>query len=286
MIENKNTLNEVTDMTIKEVEEKTDLARSNIRFYEKEKLIAPSKNERNGYKEYTNDNVRDIKKIAYLRTLGLSIEQIRKIRNHEVTLNEIISGQEQLLDEQISDLKKAKAICKKMAEENIDYDKLNIEAYVPKLSEYWYENQKIFKRDVVRFIFVWGKITTWGMITAVSLLLALLVYPYLPTTIPIQWSNGVVTSEVAKIFIFVYPFACVVIRFLLGPYIWRWTMIHFKYGDAVSNYITNYICFIALSAEFFTVLYVLHIVTQIEVLFLIDTLVLIGILFWGVHKLR
>ena len=32
-------------MTIKDVEERTGLSRSNIRFYEKEKLIEPSRNE-------------------------------------------------------------------------------------------------------------------------------------------------------------------------------------------------------------------------------------------------
>ena len=32
-------------MTIKEVEERTGLTRSNIRFYEKEKLIEPSRND-------------------------------------------------------------------------------------------------------------------------------------------------------------------------------------------------------------------------------------------------
>ena len=36
-------------MTIKDVEERTGLSRSNIRFYEKEKLIEPSRNESNGY---------------------------------------------------------------------------------------------------------------------------------------------------------------------------------------------------------------------------------------------
>lgn len=35
-------------MTIKDVEERTGLARSNVRFYEKEKLINPSRNEGNG----------------------------------------------------------------------------------------------------------------------------------------------------------------------------------------------------------------------------------------------
>lgn len=36
---------EAADMTIKEVEERTGLARSNVRFYEKERLIEPARNE-------------------------------------------------------------------------------------------------------------------------------------------------------------------------------------------------------------------------------------------------
>lgn len=35
-------------MTIKEVEEKTGIVRSSVRFYEKEKLIHPVRNNRNG----------------------------------------------------------------------------------------------------------------------------------------------------------------------------------------------------------------------------------------------
>lgn len=66
-------------MTIKDVEERTGLSRSNIRFYEKEKLIEPSRNESNGYRDYSENDVENIKKIAYLRTLGISIEDIRNI---------------------------------------------------------------------------------------------------------------------------------------------------------------------------------------------------------------
>lgn len=66
-------------MTIKEVEERTGLARSNIRFYEKEKLIEPSRNEKNGYRDYSEQDIENIKKIAYLRTLEISIEDIRYV---------------------------------------------------------------------------------------------------------------------------------------------------------------------------------------------------------------
>ncbi|MFL8245929.1 MerR family transcriptional regulator [Clostridioides difficile] len=50
-------------MTIKEVEEKTGLTRSNIRFYENENLIKPLRNERNGYREYSDENVEASKKL-------------------------------------------------------------------------------------------------------------------------------------------------------------------------------------------------------------------------------
>ena len=40
-------------MTIKDVEKRTGLSRSNIRFYEKEKLIEPLRNESNGYRDYS-----------------------------------------------------------------------------------------------------------------------------------------------------------------------------------------------------------------------------------------
>ena len=43
-------------MTIKEVEEQTGLSRSNLRFYEKEKLIHPARNEKNDYREYSQQD--------------------------------------------------------------------------------------------------------------------------------------------------------------------------------------------------------------------------------------
>ena len=42
-------------MTIKDVEERTGLSRSNVRFYEKEKLVEPSRNESNGYRDYSEN---------------------------------------------------------------------------------------------------------------------------------------------------------------------------------------------------------------------------------------
>ena len=95
-------------MTIKDVEERTGLSRSNIRFYEKETLIEPSRNESNGYRDYSENDVENIKKIAYLRTLGISVEDIRNIISEKVTLQEMLEKQKEVLKNQITDLNKAK----------------------------------------------------------------------------------------------------------------------------------------------------------------------------------
>ena len=71
-------------MNVKEVEERTGLTRSNIRFYEREKLIEPSRNDKNGYRDYSEKDVVNIQKIAYLRTLEISIEDIRNIISEQV----------------------------------------------------------------------------------------------------------------------------------------------------------------------------------------------------------
>lgn len=118
-------------MTIKEVEEQTGLTRSNVRFYEKEKLIEPLRNERNGYRDYSKRDVEDLKKIAYLRTLGISIEDIRSVITEKITLQEVIVKQSRDLASQMADLNRAKAMCERMLEEkHLSYRKFRCSGVV------------------------------------------------------------------------------------------------------------------------------------------------------------
>ena len=138
-------------MNIKEVEEQTGLPRSNIRFYEKENLILPLRNEKNGYRVYSEKDVENIKKIAYLRTLGLSVENIRNIIEEKISLQESIQQQYSLLDKELKELENAKILCEKMlSTPNINYDTLNVQKYVTELPEYWSANRSVFKLDSVR----------------------------------------------------------------------------------------------------------------------------------------
>ncbi|MCI8401630.1 MAG: MerR family transcriptional regulator [Lachnospiraceae bacterium] len=272
-------------MTIKEVEERTGLTRSNIRFYEKEKLIEPSRNDKNGYRDYSEKDVENIKKIAYLRTLEISIEDIRNVISDNVPLTEIIRKQTTAIQTQIEGLSQAKTMCERMLESgNISFDELQVEKYVADLDTYWSNNKPVFKLDSVSFLYIWGSLITWAIITSFCLIIGILSYAKLPPEIPVQWDNGIAASVADKKFIFAYPLACICIRFLLRPVIYVKFLIHYIYGELIAEYLSNYLCFIALSVEVFSIMFVYGLMKNVTAVLLVDTAALIGILIAGITK--
>lgn len=274
-------------MTIKEVEQQTGLARSNIRFYEKENLISPSRNTTNGYRDYSEKDVNIIKKIAYLRTLGISIENIKDMTEGKKTLREVTEKQKHVLNEQVSELKKAYIMCEKMlSEEDISYEKLEVGKYVPGLEDYWKENPKTFKVDAVSFLYIWGSFITWLVMACLCLGIGILMYHKLPGEIPIQWSGDAASSVVDRKFIFAYPVICIVLRYLLRPVLYMKLKMNVFYADIITEYLTNYLCFIALSVEVFSILFVCGAVKSVVAVLFVDTAVLIGLLIIGIIKME
>lgn len=274
-------------MTIKEAEERTGLSRSNIRFYEKEGLISPLRNAGNSYRDYTERDVEELRKIAYLRTLGISIEDIRRIVEKRADLHEVLKQQIPLLERQLSDLQNAKRMCEAMlAQGEIAYEDLEVDQYVRDLGEYWQENRRILRLDSASFIFVWGGTVTWAVITAVSLLTALCALGFLPEQIPVQWSGGEAVSFAHRSVILACPAACVVIRFLLRPLIGAWIRRNTMYSGAVTDYVTNDFCFVALSVEIFIIFYIKGIVHHITIVLFVETVILIGFLWFARKKLH
>lgn len=273
-------------MTIKEVEEQTGLARSNIRFYEKEGLIKPLRKEGNGYRDYTEEDVEEIKKIACLRTVGITIEDIRRLSQKETNLHEVLEKQKRVLEEQLSGLQNAKRMCEALLTcEKLEYENLNVENYISDLEGCWNENKSVFKLDSVSFIYLWGGMMVWGSLTLASLLIVAASVWYLPARIPVQWSDGAASSLVDRRFILLYPAACILIRFLLRPGIDRWLKRNAVHSESLTNYVTNYLCFLAVSVEVFTILFVNGIVKNVIVVLLADTAVLLGVLLAGWRKL-
>lgn len=278
---------EVLLMTIKEVEERTGLSRSNVRFYEKEKLIFPERNESNGYRVYSDQDIEDIKKIAYLRTLGIPIEDLRNVISEKMPLREAVQRQKDVLENQISEAARAKLLCEEMlGDQNMDYSDLNIEQYVTNLEEYWSDNTSVFHLDSIGFLNLWGSFRVWAVMTLVCLIIALWSYGKLPSEIPVQWSEGQVSSWGDKAVIFGYPAACLLIRYLIRPAIYAKLQRNFYHKEIITEYLANVLCFIALSTEIFSILYIYGLVKHLPVVLLVDILVFSGLLLMGFMKMN
>ena len=71
-------------MTIKEIEELSGMPRANIRFYEAEGLLRPDR-DANGYRNYSEEDLRILQKIRLLRALHVSLpERILALKNTDL----------------------------------------------------------------------------------------------------------------------------------------------------------------------------------------------------------
>ena len=61
---------------------------------------------------------------------------------------------------------------------------------------------------------------------------------------------------------------------------------NYPHGELIREYLSNYLCFIALSVELFTILYVYGVLKSVVAVLLVDTVVLIGILIVGITKIN
>lgn len=116
-------------MRIQELEQVTGMDRATIRFYEKEELITPKRSE-NGYRDYTEENAAELKKIRLLRQLGMSVFTIRQLQQGSVSFSDILTQQVNRLSDQIEESKKAKAVCQTIYDDGAAYDSLDADYYL------------------------------------------------------------------------------------------------------------------------------------------------------------
>lgn len=116
-------------MTIKEVEKKLNISRANIRFYEKEGLLEPKRND-NEYRDYSEDDLKRLEKILLFRKCNISIENIRLIFNGVKSIDEVFKEQIVVIENELKQLEGAKIICKKLAEEKSPIDKIDTGKYI------------------------------------------------------------------------------------------------------------------------------------------------------------
>lgn len=116
-------------MTIKEIEEKTGMSRANIRYYESEGLLHPVRTA-NGYRDYSETDEAELKKIRLLRALGLSLEEIRRVQSGERHLEDALSQLEPRLEREQQRLTGNRAVCAAIRQDGVEYAALEPTLYL------------------------------------------------------------------------------------------------------------------------------------------------------------
>ena len=74
--------------TIKEAEELTKVTSQNIRYYEKQGLLAPKRDKENSYRLYSEEEISRLKLIRLFRKLGMPIGEIRRMFEGDISLED------------------------------------------------------------------------------------------------------------------------------------------------------------------------------------------------------
>lgn len=77
-------------MRIKEVEERTGLTAKAIRLYESKGLLNVARDNENDYRDYTEEDVKRLKMIAFLREMDISIQGIKDWADGKLTIKDLM----------------------------------------------------------------------------------------------------------------------------------------------------------------------------------------------------
>ena len=91
--------------------ELTGVSARNIRFYEDKGLLAPNRNKENDYREYTPEDIARLKMIRALRMVDIPLEQIKRVADGEISLQEAVASQKKELKQKIRKIKTAIDFC-------------------------------------------------------------------------------------------------------------------------------------------------------------------------------
>ena len=115
-------------MTIKEVEQILEVPRATIRFYEKEGLIDP-KREGNRYRDYSEEDVEQLKRIIILRKAGLPLSDISDLFDGAESIDSVLTDNLLSLQKQMEELKGSINLCRKIKEDAPEISSFNPEIY-------------------------------------------------------------------------------------------------------------------------------------------------------------
>lgn len=116
-------------MTIQEMERKSGLERTNIRFYEREGLLNPQRRE-NGYRDYSEEDLQLLLKIKLLRRLGFSLDAIRSLKDGDTALDDALARRLAAIGGERRELDATERVCTEMRQDGASFPTLDAQRYL------------------------------------------------------------------------------------------------------------------------------------------------------------
>lgn len=116
-------------MTIKDMEERTGMGRTNIRFYESEGLISPKRRE-NGYREYSEEDAAVLRKVKLLRLMEVPLEEVRTMCAGEKELAQVLEEHLAALEARQDRQERVKLLTEQMLRQGTDFGNMEPQAYL------------------------------------------------------------------------------------------------------------------------------------------------------------
>lgn len=116
-------------MLINEVETVVGLSKKSIRYYEQVGLLSPKRNNLNDYRIYTEEDIDMLKKIKFLRELDVSIEDLKKLKNQELSLSQCLLDRIEKIEEYQKNYDKILKMCREISSTNQEFSQIDIEKY-------------------------------------------------------------------------------------------------------------------------------------------------------------
>lgn len=131
-------------MKINEVEKLVDITKKNIRYYEQEGLLHPDRNLENGYRDYTEKDVEELKKVKLLRKLSIPIDEIRMIQTGKLNLEDALGRHLIILKREEEKMHQLQTFCQAMIEDRQQYRDMDCDSY--------FEQMEVLEKGGMKFV--------------------------------------------------------------------------------------------------------------------------------------
>ena len=122
-------------MRINEVEKAVGITKKNIRFYEEQGLLCPKREQGNGYRDYSEDDVRTLQTVKLLRKLAVPLEEIRKLQTGTMSLEACMGRHSIYLNDKMKNLTQIQAVCQSLGSSGETLGNLDVAAWEARMEQ-------------------------------------------------------------------------------------------------------------------------------------------------------